>query len=319
MTTVLVTGAGGFVGSHVVEQLLARTDWHVVGVDSFRQGGEFVKLLDACEHDTSRVAAFVHDLRVPFTARNYRDLANVDYVVNIASRSHVTESVHEPADFILNNVQLATTVLELCRHVEPRRFVHMSTDEVHGPGHHGSAVEHRPSSPYAASKAAQADLIWAYARTFGVPSTIVASANMFGERQMSTAYVPLVMRALRTGSTLYVDHVDGAPGERCYTYVRNVAGRILTELVRDEPSYVGDDAVRYVSLRGQRRVDNLTLAQTIADLAGLPLTWTATDATRRRPGYDPTYHDIGDDWDAAVDFDDGLARTVRWHLAQEVP
>jgi dTDP-glucose 4,6-dehydratase len=312
---VLVTGAGGFVGSHVVEELLARTDWHVVGVDSFRHSGELDKLVAATRHDPTRVTALVHDLNVPFTNHRVLELDGLplDYVVNVASRSHVDESVREPDEFVLNNVRLMLTVLELCRLVEPRRLVHVSTDEVHGAS--GTSVEHRPSSPYAASKAAQVDLAHAYARTYGVRTTVVTSANMFGERQMTTAYVPLVVRALVTGTTLDVHHHAGRPGERSYTYVKNVAARLVDELLTIDV----DDAdvtptLRHVALPGQRRVDNVTLALDVALAASLPLRWRAVDADERRPGYDPTYATLDGTWNPVVDFDHGLYRTVRWYL-----
>lgn len=315
--TVLVTGVGGFVGSHVVEVLLERTDWHVVGVDSFRHNGDFVNLVNAAEHDTSRVGVVVHDLTVPFTARRLRELKDldVDYVINVASRSHVDESVREPVDFVLNNVQLGLNVLELCRVINPRRLLHMSTDEVYGPGG-GGTTEHRPSSPYAASKAAQNDLIWAYARTYDVRATVVVSANMFGERQCDTAYVPLVVRSLLARRELNVHYAGDRPGERSYTYVVNVAHRIVDELLVDaERDQLGSGSVDYVTLTGQRRIDNLTLASRISNIAGLPLEVRVVQGTTSRPGYDPTYASLDDVWTPRVDLDEGLRRTVRWGLA----
>jgi dTDP-glucose 4,6-dehydratase len=314
--TILVTGVGGFVGSHVVEALLERTDWHVVGVDSFRHNGDFVNLVDVAGHDTSRVGVVVHDLTVPFTARRLREVIDldVDYVINVASRSHVDESVHEPVDFVMNNVQLGLNVLELCRVIKPRRLVHVSTDEVYGP-RGGAITEHRPSSPYAASKAAQADLIWAYARTYDVRASVVVSANMFGERQCGTAYVPLVVRALLAGRELDVHYAGDQPGERSYTYVGNVAHRIVDELMVDaERDQLGSGSVDYVTLTGQRRVDNLTLASRISNIAGLPLQVRVVQGAASRPGYDPTYATLDDVWTPRVDFDEGLRRTVRWGL-----
>lgn len=316
--TVLVTGAGGFVGSHVVEALLTRTDWHVVGVDSFRHNGEFVRLVDATGTDRSRVTALVHDLTVPFSPTQVRRLAGVDYVVNVASRSHVDESVASPAEFVSNNLQLMLTVLELCRQAEPHQLLHVSTDEVHGPDTHESAVAHRPSSPYAASKAAQADLVWAYAQTYGIPSTVVASANMVGERQGDTAFVPLIVRALVTQATLGIHYHDGRPGERSYTYVRNVAERIVDELTTtrdyEAPRSRDDVVVNYVRLPGQCRIDNESLAHRVADLAGRPLRTQRVAAQAVRPGYDPTYADLGEPWTPTIDFDNGLERTVQWAL-----
>lgn len=312
--TVLVTGVGGFVGSHVVEDIIARTDWHVVGIDSFAHNGEFVRLLDAAGYDTSRVTALVHDLNAPLSARMIHNLTDVDFVVNVASRSHVTESILDPAEFVLNNIRLAVHVLELCRRVQPRRLIHVSTDEVHGPDRHTWPVEHRPSSPYAASKAAQADLVWAYARTYGIPTTIVASANMIGERQGGGAFVPLIVRKLFANEALRVDTTNGVPGERAYTYVRNVTSRIVDVLIdgRAYPDDPDGDPVEYLTLRGQTRLNNLALAERVADLAGRPLRWYAERGELTRPGYDPTYADVGEPWTPAIDFDDGLARTVRW-------
>lgn len=313
--TVLVTGVGGFVGSHVVESLLERTDWHVLGVDSFRHNGDFINLVTAAGHTTNRVTALVHDLTVPFTPSRVRHLddVGVDYVVNVASRSHVDESVLEPREFVSNNVELMLTVLELCRSLKPRRLLHVSTDEVHGPTGWAALETHQPSSPYAASKAAQLDLAHAYARTYGVRTTVVTSANMFGERQMSTAFVPLVVRALLTGSRLGVHHHAGRPGSRSYTYVRNVAGRIVDELLRLD-AVSNDVTFDDLPLPGQRLIDNLTLAQGVAELVDRPLNWYVVDGHDRRPGYDPTYPRLPGTWLPEVAFVDGLARTVRWYL-----
>lgn len=316
MTTVLVTGVGGFVGSHVVEALLERTDWHVIGVDSFRHSGQFENLVAVGGYATSRVTAWVHDLTVPISPRRVRELDDLelDYVINVASRSHVDESVREPRDFVLNNVELALTVLELCRMVEPRRLVHVSTDEVHGPTHGGTLADHRPSSPYAASKAAQLDLVHAYSRTYDVPTTVVTSANMFGERQMSTAFVPIALRAITRGEPLYVHHRDGQPATRNYSYVRNVAMTIVDELRTVDEGRIERPTLVDLPLPGQRRLTVLELAEELALLVEQPLEWYAVDGDQRRPGFDHAYATLRGSWFPEVPFDDGLARTVRWYL-----
>lgn len=314
--TVLVTGAGGFVGSHVVETLLERTDWHVIGVDSFRHSGRFENLVAAGGHAASRVTAWVHDLTVPISPRRVRELSdlNLDYVVNVASRSHVDESIREPRDFVLNNVELALTVLELCRLTEPRRLVHVSTDEVHGPTHGETLADHRPSSPYSASKAAQLDLVRAYARTYDVPTTVVTSANMFGERQMATAFVPLALREISLDHPVYLHHREGQPATRSYTYVRNVAAAICDELRLVDERRVERPTLVDLPLPGQRRLSILELANELARLVGRPLEWHAVDGDMRRPGFDHAYSVLRGSWSPEVSFDNGLARTVRWYL-----
>lgn len=316
MTRVLVTGTGGFVGSHVLESLLERTGWRVVAVDSFRHNGRVETLLDALPAEyRNRVDVVVHDLTVPFTVTQRRRLANVtgfvDYVVHVAARSSVDQGVAEPVDFILNNVASTLTVLELARAVHPLRFVHLSTDEVYGPEttDQRTATDHRPSSPYAASKAAQEDVCHAYARTYRVPVTVVNSANMFGERQSTLAFVPRLVQAVLRGEQVAIHYVDDQPGRRRYTYVRNVANR-LVDVLTDA------NAPARLPLRGQVHLDNLTLARRVAELVGRPLRWIAIDGARARPGYDSGYAELpAGDWSPAVDVDAALEQTVAWYVA----
>lgn len=307
---VLVTGSGGFVGSHVVEVLLARTDWHVIGVDSFQHNGELERLVAATGESIDRVTSLTHDITVPFSSRQLHTLEGIDYVVNVASRCHVGESIVDPVEFVTNNVRLMLTVLELARLVEPQRLIHMSTDEVYGPHASRAETDHRPSSPYAASKAAQEDICHAYARTYDVATTIVNSANMFGERQGTLAFIPRLIRALVRGDEhVTIHYTSGKPGERSYTYVRNVATAIIDELITNDAS---SRDVRRLALTGQRRIDNLTLAHRVADLVGVPLSYHVVDGDDARPGYDPTYESLGGNWLPHVSFEDGLRATVDW-------
>lgn len=307
MTKVLVTGAGGFVGSHVVEALLARTPHDVVCVESFRHNGAVDRLLDAIGR-TSRVTVLVHDLTAPLSRSQVRYVGDVDHIVNVASRCHVGQSIEQPVEFVRNNVDLILNVLELARELRPRRFVQVSTDEVYGPHEVESAWEHVPSSPYAASKAAQEDVCHAYRRTYDVPVTIFNSANMFGERQSQLAFIPRVIRAVTRDEVVPIHYYRGEPGSRNYTYVRNVAERIIDDLDDGRSRHV----VRVV-LGGQRRVDNLELATRVAELLGRELRHVPVNAEMVRPGYDPSYASLTSSaWSPSVSFDEGLKRTVEW-------
>jgi len=309
--TVLVTGGAGFVGSHLIQRILEETDWDVISVDSFTSGGKFVNLLEACNWDRERVMSITHDLTVPFTARQ-TDFAlthGVTDVVNVASRSHVDESIRDPLTFVDNNVRLTLNVLDFARDIRVDRFVQMSTDEVYGPNEPTSVTDYQPSSPYAASKAAQESLCLAWARTYRLPLTIVNSANMIGERQQDGAFLPIVVDDLRNGRIVQVHTADGKLGTRHYSYVGNVVDELLAELRRGRPA-------GRLQLPGQRTFNNLELVEAAARIVGVTPKWQVYDVTQYRPGYDQHYPVLPGNWTPRVTFDDALERTVRWYLDQ---
>lgn len=309
--TVLVTGGAGFVGSHLIERILDETDWRVVSVDSFRGGGTFFNLLEACDWDRERVTSITHDLTIPLTTHAMRLLDEryeVDAIVNVASRSHVRESIVDPTAFVANNVQLMLNVLELAVALDVDRFVQMSTDEVYGPNDDvSSATDYRPSSPYAASKATQETLCHAWQRTYDLPLTVINSANMIGERQRETAFLPLVVDHLQRDAVVPIHAVDGRLGRRHYSYVGNVVDELVRELRRAAPS-------GRVQLGGQRTLTNLELVEEVAVVMGVQPKWQLFEATVGRPGYDPFYPTLDDDWTPRVPFGRALERTVRWYL-----
>ena len=167
MKRCLITGAGGFVGSHVFIHFLHNTNWELVLLDSFRHRGKtdrIIQQLDVSHPEyLDRVKVITHDLKVPFSSQMVQKLGKIDYIVSMASESHVDRSITEPRDFVENNVSLILTLLEYARENPVEKFVQISTDEVYGPiseGGHEEGEPHRPSNPYSASKAAQEDICY---------------------------------------------------------------------------------------------------------------------------------------------------------------
>ena len=121
---------------------------------------------------------------------------------------HVDRSIIEPRSFIENNVQLILTLLEYVRDHPVEKFLHISTDEVFGPaavGHeHAEWETHRPSNPYAASKAMQTEACYAYWRTYGLPIGVTQTMNIIGERQDPEKFVPLVLAKVLAGGTVSI-------------------------------------------------------------------------------------------------------------------
>lgn len=311
---VLVTGVGGFVGSHVAEQLLA--DGHdVVGVGSLTHNGDSSRVLEviSSETATSSFTWIRHDLAAPFSAQRVWDFLDVHAIVNVASLASVDASIKDPVNFVQNNVNSTLSVLELARQLDVRRFIHVSTDEVYGTRVPCDDGHHMPSSPYSASKAAQEDICNAWHETFHVPVSIVRSANMFGERQSELAFIPRIVRAIVEDRVIPI-HVDaaGKPGVRNYSYVGNVA-RYLAEYATAPSTRVHAN----VTLRGQMTLDNFSLALNVAAILDRDLKYEFVDAATVRPGYDEKYELHGYDWEPKIGAGEALRRTVT-HTAQRM-
>lgn len=310
---VLITGVTGFVGSHVLEHQLRELDPPcVVGVGSFRSNGTADRVLDALGHRRDVCYTHLtHDLTAPLSRLQLLQLIGVDRIIHAASRCSVDESIRDSETFVRNNVDLQLTVLQLARDLQVDRLVHLSTDEVFGPRSPQTLDDHRPSSPYAASKAAQLDLCAAWSTTFGVPVSVLTSVNMFGERQSQLAFIPRLVRLLTAGEPVTVHISDGVPGGRNYVYVGDVARRLITT----SHSKLVDLDHRVVP--GVAFVDNLDLAQRVARILGVQPKIDMVEASVVRPGYDTSYgvhagYADEEDVENLTPFDVALRRTVEW-------
>jgi dTDP-glucose 4,6-dehydratase len=342
---VLITGAGGFVGHHFLEHVLARTDWNVVATDSFRHKGKTDRIREVLIGTSSdpdswseRTQVITHDLTVPFSEQGIRALGSVDYIVAFASESHVDRSISDPVPFIKNNTDVCLSTLELARRVKPKAVIWVSTDEVYGPVDADDITGHAewdrilPSNPYSASKAAQEAIAISYWRTYDVPLVIVNCMNMIGERQDVEKFIPMVISKVYQGETVAIHGTPGHIGTRHYLHARNLADGIVHILDNCPPvsfhAHVpsfdvrsADQPDRY-NVASPDRIDNLTLAQMIAQYVGKPLRYELVDFHSTRPGHDPHY---GLDprklqatgWDLPVPFSESLKKTVEWTLAHE--
>ncbi|MDD9855483.1 MAG: GDP-mannose 4,6-dehydratase, partial [Gammaproteobacteria bacterium] len=112
---VLITGGLGFIGSHTVEHYLATTDWDIVVIDALRHAGRVERVTEMQNYDPARVTLLWHDLRAPLHDMLRDNIGPVNYIVNMASDSHVDRSISDPVDFVQNNISLALNMLEFAR------------------------------------------------------------------------------------------------------------------------------------------------------------------------------------------------------------
>lgn len=328
MSKVILTGASGFAGSHLLRHLLAETDWHITCLASWQHRGEPARVLNAMAGaNLDRVRVITHDLAAPMTPGILREIGRADVVMNVASNSHVDDSIAHPVPFVANNVLLSLSMLEYARRTQPRMFLQMGTDEVYGPMLDGKLNREWdttiPSNPYSASKAAQDCLTIAWWRTYSLPVVLTRTMNLYGPFQGGSKFIPMVIRKILADETVII-HASpmGEPGSRCWIDVRELADAWLFLARNHNPvRYPATDRPDMFHIAGEQR-DNLTVAYTIADIIGKPLKYELASFHASRPGHDLAYGLDGSKlakagWAPQRALDESLTETVEWYLANQ--
>lgn len=334
MTRILLSGAGGFVGHHTLEHLLVNTDWQVVCTDSFRHAGKtdrIAEVLDGHPDKRERVTVVTHDLTAPWSAQLADKVGPLDAIISMASESHVDRSISGPVPFIKNNVDLVLNLLEFQRTYNPNAiFLQVSTDEVYGPapeGHnHAEWEPHLPSNPYSASKSAQEQIAFSYWRTYGVPLILTSTMNIIGERQDPEKYVPMLIGKILNKQKVTIHaSPEGQPGSRYYLHARNQADALLflLKMYLNNPEslrYTNDATVpEKFNVVGEKEIDNLQLAELVAEYVEEELVYELVDFHSQRPGHDLRYALDGSKiasygWKAPMSLEKSLEQTVNWTL-----
>lgn len=340
MTRILLTGAGGFIGHHTLDYFLKNTDFEIVCIESFKHKGMSARLREILEENQDqrhRVDIISHDLVAPIDPVTAHRIGPIDFIINMASESHVDRSIKDPRPFIENNVMLTITMLDYARTLpDLKLFIQVSTDEVYGPTSNG--VLHTeydsiiPSNPYSASKAAQEAIAISYWRTYNVPVVITNTMNNIGERQDPEKYVAKIIRQYLLGKKISVHGrlIDGQwiSGSRFYLHAINHADALLF-IINSFPDKIwkrsdGAERPQRLHVIDDTEVTNEEMAQLVADIMGLEGDWVEfQDVEDKRPGHDLRYGlDRGVlqqwGWKPPIPFKEALERTVKWSLENKI-
>jgi dTDP-glucose 4,6-dehydratase len=316
---VLLTGGAGFIGHHVVDDILRSTDWSITLIDRLDCSGNLNRLAEVgCPND--RVRFFYHDLRASFSDQLCAQLGEHDYILHLAAGTHVDRSIADPLSFVFENVVATCNLLEYARR-GCERFLYFSTDEVFGPAPEGVRYKewdrYKSGNPYAATKAGGEELAIAFHNTYGVPVVVTHTMNVFGERQHPEKFIPSTIRKVRDGETVTVhaDKTRTKAGTRFYIHAAHVANAVRFVLANGTP---GD---KY-NIVGEKEVSNLALAHEIAKSVGKSLNFEMVDFHSSRPGHDLRYALDGSKlaemgWTPPNTFEKSLSNTVHWTLRNE--
>ncbi len=334
---VLITGGAGFIAHHLIGHLLKYTDWEIVSLDRLDLSGNLNRLADmlseADAETRKRVEIVFHDLKAEISPLTRNMIGHVDYIYHLAAGSHVDRSITYPLEFVMDNVVGTCNILEYARTLDSLElFVYFSTDEIFGPAppgvNYGELDRYNSSNPYSATKAGAEELCVAWQNTYKMPIYITHTMNVFGERQHPEKYIPLCIKRVKDGTTISI-HSDSSrtiPGSRHYIHAKDVAEGLLfvTNLKEFQmtPDYGGAHCPKF-NLVGKEEVNNLEVAQIIADAQGKPLNYELVDFHSARPGHDLRYALSGDymrslGWEPRVSLRERLGEVVEWTLKHEM-
>ena len=302
MKHILITGGAGFIAHHLINLIVKTTDWKITTIDRLDYSGNLNRLADVSKDysvsDQKRIRTIYHDLKAEFNPMLLADIGKVDVVAHLAAGSHVDRSIERPMEFVMDNVVGTCNVLEMARKQDNlERFLYFSTDEVFGPAPPGVKYDeydrYNSTNPYSASKAGGEELAVAFQNTYNMPIYITHTMNVFGERQHPEKFIPMTIRNVRDGKTVTI-HSDASktiPGSRHYIHAEDVADATLFLLQNDLALQSDNNGIKCpkFNICGATELNNLELAQMIADAQGKPLNYQFMDFHSSRPGHDLRY------------------------------
>jgi len=305
---VLVTGAGGFIGSHLAERLVV-LGAKVRALVHYRADGSW-GWLDQSPHRTQIevVAGDICDRDTVAMA-----MGDAEVVFHLAALVAIPYSYQSPLSFIRTNVEGTLNVLQAARQLGVQRVIHTSTSEVYGTAQFVPISEKHPlhaQSPYAASKIGADKAVEAFHLSFGVPVVTIRPFNTFGPRQSARAVVPTIITQCLAGTQIRLGNVDPT---RDLNYVANTVDGFLQAAA--VPEAVG----RTVNLGSGREIRIGDLVELVAKMMGRSVEIVTEDA-RVRPATSEVDRLLADNtlakellgWKPAVSLEEGLGLTVEW-------
>ncbi|CAN1301626.1 Trifunctional UDP-glucose 4,6-dehydratase/UDP-4-keto-6-deoxy-D-glucose 3,5-epimerase/UDP-4-keto-L-rhamnose-reductase RHM1 [Linum perenne] len=311
---ILITGAAGFIASHVCNRLIRNyPDYKIVVLDKLDYCSNLKNLLPSKQSPNFK---FVKgDIGSADLVNFLLITESIDTIMHFAAQTHVDNSFGNSFEFTKNNIYGTHVLLEACKVTgQIRRFIHVSTDEVYGEtdedavvGNH-EASQLLPTNPYSATKAGAEMLVMAYGRSYGLPVITTRGNNVYGPNQFPEKLIPKFILLAMRGMPLPI-HGDGT-NVRSYLYCEDVAEAFEVILHKGEVGHVYN-----IGTKKERRVNDV--ARDICKLFSMN-PQSSIKFVENRPFNDQRYF-LDDEklknlgWSERTIWEDGLKKTIEWY------
>ena len=320
MRKILVTGADGFIGSHLTEALV-RAGYDVrafVLYNSFNSRG----WLDGCAPDVrGKFDVFAGDVRDPNGVRTA--MKGCDAVLHLAALIAIPYSYHSPDTYVDTNIKGTLNIVQAARDLGVMRIIHTSTSEVYGTARFVPITEDHPlqgQSPYSASKIGADQIAMSFYLSFGTPVVVLRPFNTYGPRQSARAVIPTIITQIATGARTI--KLGATRPTRDFNYVDDTVAAFLAalrsshgigEVINIGSNFeisIGDAAAAVARIMGTE-IEIVTDAQRLRpEKSEVERLWAGNGKARELLDWGPLYG-------GADGFNRGLVRTVEWFADPE--
>jgi dTDP-glucose 4,6-dehydratase len=310
---IIVTGGLGFIGSHLLEVLLEKTDANIYCLDNETYAAD-LKFKSKLEFN-KRVFFHKVDIANKNNIKLFSShLNDIDYIIHLAAESHVDNSIHGPEIFVLTNVLGTFNMLELAKQKNVKRFVHVSTDEVYGsidtPEQQAFSEANilDPSSVYSSTKASSDLIVKSYFKTYGLDTCITRCCNNYGPRQNKEKLLPKVILNALTDQNIPV--YGKGENVREWIYVKDHCEAILAVLNKGKAGEIYNIGTGHT-------LTNISLVYEVLRL--LNKSKNLIKFVEDRKGHDLKYHIKSDKiekelgWNFKIPFYEGLENTIDYY------
>ena len=312
--SILITGAGGFIGSHLAEQII-ECGAKVRAFVRYNSRGDWGMLELLPKHKLDEIEVCAGDLRDSHAVR--RAVQKTEILFHLGSLIAIPYSYIHPRETIETNVMGALNVMSAASEVGVDRVIHTSTSEVYGTARYVPMDEKHPlqgQSPYSASKIGADMVAESFYRSFGLPVTIIRPFNTFGPRQSARAVIPtIITQALTPVAQIVLGSIHPT---RDYTYVEDVVNAFIKAAVSQDS--IGET----INIGSGSDISIGDIAKQVMSILGVdkPI---ALDSKRVRPVNSEVERLCCDntkarqllDWEPRISLEEGLRRTIQWFSA----